>query len=124
VLIGADVGGLHDVLGLRIVASDGAGGAVEALVVAAHDDLKERGFAGEHAADDLFIAEGAGGSGDGPGSRDRGAPGVGNFGDRSFWHAMLLECVSAESRKGYRGKCLLSRGDGMSLLCNFCFLPV
>ena len=65
VLVGADVGGLHDLFGEGVVAGDGAGGAIEALVVAAHDDFKERRLAVEDAAHDLFVAQHAGRAGEG-----------------------------------------------------------
>ena len=62
VLVGADVGVLHDVLGLGVVAEDGAGHAVQTLVVAAHEDLIERGVSGFDAVDDLVVGEvGSGG---------------------------------------------------------------
>jgi hypothetical protein len=62
VLVGADVGVLHDVLGLGVVAEDGAGHAVEALVVAAHEDLIESGVSSFDAIDDLVVSEvGSGG---------------------------------------------------------------
>jgi len=58
VLIGTDVLGLHDVLGLRVVARDGACCPVEALVVAADEDFKEGSLAGQNACDYLFVADG------------------------------------------------------------------
>src|SRR6266481_8164171 len=54
---GTHVGLLHDVLGLAVVAQDGARRAVEALVVTAHDDLEERRLAAAHARHDLLIGE-------------------------------------------------------------------
>src|SRR5205814_1882261 len=62
VLVGAHVGVLHDVFRLGVVAEDGAGHAVKALVVAAHEDLIERGVSGLDAVDDLVVGEvGSGG---------------------------------------------------------------
>ena len=57
VLVGADVGVLHDVFGFAVVVEDGASDAVEALVVAAHEDLVERGLSCADAVDDLFVGE-------------------------------------------------------------------
>lgn len=60
VLVSPDVGVLHDVFGLAIIVQDGAGDAVEALVVATHDDFVKRTFSGEDAMDDLFVGEALG----------------------------------------------------------------
>jgi hypothetical protein len=56
-LVGADVGVLHDVLSFAVVVEDGAGDAVEALVVAAHEDLVKCGLSCADAVDHLFIGE-------------------------------------------------------------------
>ena len=48
---------LHHVLGLVIVAQHGPHGAIDALVVAAHQDLEERSVAGDDALDDLFVRQ-------------------------------------------------------------------
>ena len=55
-LIGADVGVLHHVFRFVLVAQNRSHGAVQALVIAAHDQLVERSFAREHAGDDCFVA--------------------------------------------------------------------
>ena len=56
-----DPGILDDVLGFGGVAGEhGPRGAVELLVVAAHEDLEEVDLARAHAVDDLFIRGGAG----------------------------------------------------------------
>ena len=57
VLVGADVGVLHDVLGFAVVVKDGAGDAVEALIVAPHEDLVERGLSCTDAVHHLFVGE-------------------------------------------------------------------
>ena len=50
-LVGADVGLLHDVLGVGVIAEDRADGAVDALVVPPHQQLETRRLAGADAAD-------------------------------------------------------------------------
>src|SRR5579864_1114278 len=54
---GADVSLLHHVFAFGVVAQDGAGGAVDALVMAAHQDLKQVALAGEHARHDLLVGQ-------------------------------------------------------------------
>jgi hypothetical protein len=48
VLIGAHIGVLHNVFGLVTITENRYHHAVKALVVPAHDDFLERGFAGQH----------------------------------------------------------------------------
>src|SRR5262249_40597890 len=50
---------LRHVLGLAVVADDRPRDPVEALVVAAHEELEERGLAGADAGDDVLVSEGA-----------------------------------------------------------------
>jgi hypothetical protein len=57
VRVGIHVRLLHHVLGLLLVADDGAGGTVEALVVAPHQDLEKSRLAVQHLRDDLFVRE-------------------------------------------------------------------
>jgi len=54
--VGIDVGLLHHVLGLAIVARDRARRAIEPLVVAAHEQLEHRGVAVEDRLDDILVA--------------------------------------------------------------------
>ena len=56
-MIGANVGVLHDVFGFDVAVQNGPGDAVEALVVAAHDDLVERSFSRPDAVDHLFVCQ-------------------------------------------------------------------
>ena len=57
VRVGANVGVLHDVFGFGVAVQNGSGDAIEALVVAAHDDLVQGGFSRPDAVDDLFVCE-------------------------------------------------------------------
>ena len=55
--IGVDVGQLHHVLDVAIVAQDRANRSIEPLVVATHEDFVEGGVAAAHAIDDGFVGE-------------------------------------------------------------------
>src|SRR5665213_427070 len=57
-LIRPDVGVLHDILSLPIIAQNSPGDAVEKLVVAPHDDLKHRSLARQYPKYNLFVTEG------------------------------------------------------------------
>jgi len=52
-----DVGLLNHVLRLGVVPEDRADGAIDALVVAAHEDLEQRGIAGAHPLHHLLVGE-------------------------------------------------------------------
>ena len=54
-LVGPDPGFLGDLLGLVVVRQDRARQAVDALVVAAHEDLEELGVARADSSDDLLV---------------------------------------------------------------------
>jgi hypothetical protein len=54
---GADVRVLHDVLGFGVVGEDGAGDAIEPLVVAAHEHLEQAGLAIPHAGHHLLVGQ-------------------------------------------------------------------
>ena len=70
---GADVGFLHHVLGLAIVAQDAAGEPVEPAVMGLDDGAHGRLVAGERTPDELGVG-GAGGDG---------------LGDGDAWHGSL-----------------------------------
>jgi hypothetical protein len=53
-----DVGLLHHVFRLGLVLHDGASRAVDALIMAPHQDLEQRGLATAHPGDDFRVAEG------------------------------------------------------------------
>ena len=55
--VGIDVGLLHHVLDVAIVAQDRADRPVEPLVVAAHQNLVERDVAAAHPVDDGFVGQ-------------------------------------------------------------------
>ena len=55
VLVGPDPGFLGDLLGLVVARQDRARQAVDALVVAAHEDLEELGVARTDSSDDLLV---------------------------------------------------------------------
>jgi hypothetical protein len=57
VLVGLDVGLLHDLFDVAFVAHDRANGPVEAAVVATHDQLVELGLPRQNAAHHLLVAE-------------------------------------------------------------------
>lgn len=106
VLIGTDVLGLHDVLGLRVVARDGACCPVEALVVAADEDFKEGSLAGQNACDYLFVADGGG-----YGLRGGGDSRVSGWRD-AFRKLERSRDVSTQYERGVRGW-----GVGWVLIC-------
>ena len=56
-LKGADVSVLQHVFGFRVAAGDGAGGAIEPLVIAPHDHLEQTRVACEHTLDYLLVGE-------------------------------------------------------------------
>jgi hypothetical protein len=51
---------LHDVLGLELVAHDGAGCAIDAAVVPSHEQLEEAGFAVPNPKQKLLVGQGRG----------------------------------------------------------------
>ena len=55
--VGVDVGLLHHVLGLALVAEDGARRPVETLVVPPHQHLEQRGLPVEHADHHLLVGQ-------------------------------------------------------------------
>lgn len=57
VFVGADVSVLHDVFGFGVAVQDGAGNAVETLVVAAHDDFVQPNLSRTYAAYNLFVRQ-------------------------------------------------------------------
>lgn len=57
--VGRQIGLLHRVLGVVVVAQDGARGAEQPLVVAPHQDLEERLVAAANPRDHVFIGQGA-----------------------------------------------------------------
>jgi hypothetical protein len=59
--IGVDVGPLHYVFHVAIVAQDGANGAIQPLVVAADQNLVQRRLAVADAIDDGFVGQFVGG---------------------------------------------------------------
>jgi len=70
VLVGVDVGLLHDVLDVGVVAQDGPDGAVDPLVVPPHQHLETGRFAGADPLDQRLV--GLGGEGlDQPGEHGR-----------------------------------------------------
>jgi hypothetical protein len=95
VRVGADVGVLDHVGGLVVVACDGARGAEEALVVAAHDDLEECGVATADAGHDLVVGEG----------------GVDGLGDRGV-HGLPRVCVIHWSLQWAKGSRLAVHRSG------------
>src|SRR6266850_8482565 len=54
--VGADVGVLHDVFGLAVIAQNRARDAVQPLVITAHDDFKQGSFARQNPLYDIFVA--------------------------------------------------------------------
>src|SRR5437868_10442978 len=56
-LKGPDVSVLQHVFRFRVAASNGAGGAIEPLVIAPHDHLEQTRVAGEHTLDYLLVGE-------------------------------------------------------------------
>ena len=59
--VGVDVGLLHHVLGLVIVAENGARRSIELLVVTAHQHLEEHRLTREDSRHDFFVRQEAGG---------------------------------------------------------------
>ena len=57
VVVGANVRGLHDVARLVVVAHDAAREAEQQAVVPPHQELEERGIAGQHARDDRGVGD-------------------------------------------------------------------
>jgi hypothetical protein len=54
---GVDVGLLHHVFDLVFVFHDGPRGAVEPLIVAAHEDFEQRAIAGANALHDVRVGQ-------------------------------------------------------------------
>jgi hypothetical protein len=52
---GVDIRLLHDILGFLLVPEDGPRRAVDALIVAAHQQLERTGVAVEHVLNDLLV---------------------------------------------------------------------
>jgi hypothetical protein len=57
VTIGIDVGLLNGVLGVRVVLENGTDGAVETLVVAAHEDLEEMNVPSSDSNHDFLVCQ-------------------------------------------------------------------
>ena len=57
VLVRAHVGILHHVLGFAVVVEYGARRAIDAQIVAAHEDLEQALFSGANASDDLLVRQ-------------------------------------------------------------------
>ncbi len=57
VFVRAHVGILHHVLGFAVVVDDGARRAIDAQIVAAHEDLEQPLLAGANARDDLLVRQ-------------------------------------------------------------------